>query len=251
MKTLAAENEPWQFGASIYFWFPDISGQTSFSRNTGGGDFEVGIDQILDNLEFALMGAFDARRGRWGVLTDLIYMDVGNSNSGVRDATIGGTRIPVGASGDVQLDLESRIVTLAGYYRTFHRPEFTMDVLGGVRYLDVEQKATWSITGNVGSIPVIDRSGTANASLENWDAIVGVKGRLRFGADSFWFAPYYLDIGTGDSDLTWQGIAGIGYAFSWGETVAAWRYLSYDLSSGSAIADVNFNGPLVGVTFRW
>ena len=63
--------------------------------------------------------------------------------------------------------------------------------------------------------------------------------------------PYYLDVGTGDSDLTWQGIAGIGYAFGWGETVAAWRYLDYDLDSGSPVADINFSGPAIGVVFRW
>ncbi len=61
--TLAGQQESWQFGASIYGWFPDISGQTAFSPSGGGGDFEIGVDQILDNLEFTLMGTFDARKG--------------------------------------------------------------------------------------------------------------------------------------------------------------------------------------------
>ena len=63
--------------------------------------------------------------------------------------------------------------------------------------------------------------------------------------------PYYFDMGAGDSDFTWQGIAGLGYAFHWGEIAAVWRYLYYDLSSGSAINDMNFSGPAIGVTFRW
>jgi len=78
-----------------------------------------------------------------------------------------------------------------------------------------------------------------------------VRGRFSFGPDNAWFVPYYLDIGNGESDFTLQAIAGIGYAFKWGEAVAAWRYLSYDLGSNKAIADVNFSGPVVGVTFRW
>ena len=251
VDSLAADNEPWQFGASIYGWFPDISGQTSFSQSTGGGDFEIGIDSILENLNFVLMGTFDARKGRWGVVTDMLYMDVGDSQSGVREASIGRVQLPVTANGNVEIGMQSWIVTLAGYYRTVDRPEIKLDLLGGVRYLDVEQDVTWNITGNVGSIPVPDRAGTATAELQNWDAIVGAKGRLIIGANSPWFVPYYLDIGTGDSDLTWQGIAGVGYAFHWGETVAAWRYLSYDLPSGSAIADINFSGPVIGATFRW
>jgi len=109
----------------------------------------------------------------------------------------------------------------------------------------------WNVTGNVGSIPVPDRTGAAEAGLTNWDALIGLRGRFAFGAKNAWFVPYYFDIGAGDSDLTWQGIAGLGYAFHWGEVVAAWRYLYYDLSSDEPIKDMNFSGPAIGVTFRW
>lgn len=74
--TLSSEQEVWEFGASINGWFPDISGQTSFTPPGGGGDFEIGIDQILDNLEFTLQGTFDARKGKGGVLVDMVYMGV-------------------------------------------------------------------------------------------------------------------------------------------------------------------------------
>ena len=39
---------------------------------------------------------------------------------------------------------------------------------------------------------------------------------MRFGPNREWFVPYYADIGTGQSDFTWQAIGGIGYAFSGG-----------------------------------
>jgi hypothetical protein len=32
-----------------------------------------------------------------------------------------------------------------------------------------------------------------------------------------WYIPYYADIGTGGSDLTWQLFGAIGYRFSWGD----------------------------------
>jgi len=248
--TLASEQESWEFGASIYGWFPDVSGQTSFSPPGGGGDFEVGIESILENLEFTLMGTFDARKGNYGFLVDMIYMGVGNSKSGVREFAIGGL-IPGTASADVQLDLDSWIWTLAGYYRTLDQPGTTFDLLAGLRYTDVEQKVNWNITGTIAGLPLGDYTGTAEAGLENWDVVVGARGNFTFGANNTWFVPYYLDVGTGDSDLTWQGIAGLGYKFRWGETVAAWRHLSYDLPSDSAIADIEFSGPAIGVIFRW
>jgi len=249
--SVADEGDDWQFGASIYGWFPDITGQTSFAPPNGGGDFEVGIDQILENLEFTLMGNFDARKGKWGVMADMIYMDVGNSMSGVREGTIGNTPIPTDASADVSLNMQSWIWTMAGYYRAHEQTNSSFDLLAGLRYLDVTQDVSWNLTGNVASIPINDRTGDAEAKLENWDGIIGAKGRYAFGKDNRWFVPYYLDVGPGESDLTMQALAGLGYQFRWGEVVGFWRYLAYDLPSDKAIADIDFNGPAIGVAFRW
>jgi len=247
----ASETDSWQFGVSIYGWFPDVAGETAFTQPGGSNEFKIDIDDILDNLKFTLMGTFDMRKGRWGIFTDVIYMDVGGSQTGTREATIGGIQLPVNASANVDLDLKSWIWTLTGYYRALDQPGMTLDILAGARYLDVEQKVNWNVTGNFGSIPIPDRTGAAEAGLTNWDAIIGLKGRFAFGAQNAWFVPYYLDVGAGDSDLTWQGIAGLGYVFRWCEVVAAWRYLYYDLPSDKAIKDMNFSGPAVGVTFRW
>jgi len=247
----ADKTKSWHFGASIYGWFPDISGKTSFSPDGSDSDFEIDFDDILDSLEFALMGSFDMRKGRWGIFTDALYMDAGNSkNTGVQ-GSIGASEIPVNVNADVKLDLKSLIWTLTGYYRAIDTGGTTLDVVAGTRYLDVEQEVNWDVTGNVGDVPPLERIGDAKMSLANWDLIIGVRGRFAFGASKAWFVPYYLDIGTGESDLTWQGVAGLGYAFRWGELVAAWRYLYYDMPSGMAIGDMNFSGPVAGVTFRW
>jgi hypothetical protein len=245
------ETGSWQFGATIYGWFPNIAGQTSFTQPGGTSEFEIDIKDILDNLEFALMGMFDVRKGRWGILTDVIYMDVGASKTGTREASIGGNQLPINATADVELDLTSWVWTLTGYYRALTKTWLKLDVLAGTRYLDVEQKVKWEITGNVGSIPVPDRTGDVTASLANWDVVVGARGRFAFGPKNAWFVPYYLDLGAGESDFTWQGLAGLGYSFRWIEVAAAWRYLYYDLPSGKAIKDVSFSGPAIGVTFRW
>ncbi len=78
-----------------------------------------------------------------------------------------------------------------------------------------------------------------------------MKGRLAFGSNREWFIPYYADIGTGDSDLTWQAVAGLGYAFHWGDIIAGWRYLDYQFKSSSKIDNMSLSGPMVGVAFHW
>lgn len=65
----AAQAQPrdeWQFGATIYGYFPDISVTTRFAPAGGGGEFTLDIGTILDNLKFAFMGAFEAHSGRLG-----------------------------------------------------------------------------------------------------------------------------------------------------------------------------------------
>jgi hypothetical protein len=124
-------------------------------------------------------------------------------------------------------------------------------VLAGARLFDVRPKLSWSLYGDLGPIPVSGRSGGSEATVSNWDGIVGLKGGFRFGANREWFVPVYADVGTGQSDLTWQIAGGVGYWFKWGDVIAMWRYLDYNFKSGEAINDLSMNGPMLGVTFRW
>jgi hypothetical protein len=80
------------------------------------------------------------------------------------------------------------------------------------------------------------------------DAHVGIRGQILF-PDSRWFIPYYFDIGTGESKLTWQALVGVGYSFDWGEVTLAMRSLSYDFDKDNA--DLTLTGPGLGVGFRW
>lgn len=246
------EGDSWQFGASFYGWFPDLSGQTSFTPPGGGsGAISVDIENILENLEFTMMGSVEARKGRWGVFTDLIYMDLGASQTETRKMTFGEQELPVDATANVNLDLTSWIWSLAGSYQVLDKGWLKMDVIAGTRFVNVDQVLSWNITGNVGEIPIPERGGNAEVELSNWDAIVGARGRFEFGSQKSIFVPYELDVGGGDSDLTWQAVLGIGYSFGHFEIAGVWRYLYYDFSSDMAIADLSFSGPALGMSYRW
>jgi hypothetical protein len=84
-----------------------------------------------------------------------------------------------------------------------------------------------------------------------WDAIVGVKGRYNFGDGRRWFVPYYFDVGTGQSDSTWQALIGIGYVFDWGEVFAAYRHLNYKFDAEEGLKDLSLAGPGIGASFRF
>lgn len=247
----ADSGDTWEFGLSIYGWFPDISGRTSFTPPQGDGDFTVEIGKILDNLEFTFQGSFDVRKGNWGLFTDAIYMDLGKTKSRVRDGVIGPGGTPYEITGSATFDMKSLIWTTAAYYRVVDDQDGSLDVVAGVRYLDVEQSLQWKVEGEIEPSAFPWPEGKASLDSDSLDAVIGIRGRMSLGQNANWFLPYYADIGTGDSDLTWQAVAGLGYAFNWGEIAGVWRYLDYDQPKGKPIADLNFSGPAIGAVFRW
>ena len=242
--------DAWQYQGTVYVYAPSISGKTTFPESEGGSSASIDGEDILNALEFAFMGAFEARRGSWGALTDFIYLDLGAGAAGSRDLVLDGEPLPVGVAADLDYDLQGWAWTLAGEYR-IAAGTGTLDLLAGARLLDIESRLEWTLTGDVESVPVLDREGDRHTTLQNLDAIIGCKGRLGLGEHEPWFVPYYLDIGTGESDLTWQAMAGLGYSLGWGDVLVAWRYLDYELAAGSPIKELSFNGPAVAVSFRW
>jgi hypothetical protein len=245
------EIDRWGFQASFNLYMPTISGATNFPPSGGGGGAGISMEQILESLNFAFMGSMEARRGDWALLTDVIYMDLGNSKTTSRSLSINGAPLPVGANADTQFDFRGWEWTLAGSHRLIASADVTVDLLAGVRLLNLKTALAWTITGNVGAVAVPDRIGDRDSHLQNWDAIVGVKGRIVLGSSLKWFAPYYFDIGGGESDRTLQAMVGVGYAFKWGDTTIAWRYLDYSIGADTVVRDLNLDGPSISAIFHW
>jgi len=245
----AQTEEPWRFQGTLYVYVPSVGGQTTFPPDGGSSAVSVDLGDIF-KLKFAFMGSLEARKGQWGAFTDAIYLNLGNSKQSSTAFSIGGA-LPVGVAADVNLDLKGWLWTLAGTYRVVTRPDYALDMFAGVRVLDITQNVHWQLNGNIGAVPVLDRAGSRETSDQNWDAIIGVRGRWTLADGGRWFVPYYLDVGTGDSNLTTQAMAGVGYSYPWGDVVAAWRYIGYDMKSGKPIEKINFNGPAIAAVFRW
>ena len=244
-----ASEEPWQYSATLYLWLPGISGRTQFPSGAGGPTLNVNAKDVLDKLDMAFMGSAEARRGRWGGLVDWVYSDLGGNQARTRDLAIGEVPLPVGVSADLGLQVKTSVLTLAGTYLATESPANTTSLVGGLRMLKSDQTLRWSLagTGPVG----LGRSGVTEASMTNWDAFVGIRGRARPDTSSGWYLPYYVDVGTGASRLTWQAMLGLGYAFDFGDVGLVWRYLDYTFNPSEPLQTLTFNGLALGLTFRW
>jgi hypothetical protein len=250
--------EPWQFRAQLYLWLPGVSGQTNFPPPAGGGagaSVDLGDYFALSNLQSVFMGTLEARKGRWGAFTDFLYVDFDQSKSGTRDLSIstgpgGIIQIPVDASADVDMRLRGKEWTLAGTYAAIQSPQYQLQVLAGVRYLQIEPRLDWRLSGNLATLPPQSATGSLSVKPSYWDAIVGARGRAKLG-EAGWFVPYHADIGTGDSRLTWQAVVGVGYAIQSVEIVGGYRYIGYDFKSGSPVTRLTFSGPAISVAYTW
>lgn len=251
MSAHAAElnSDAWQFAVTPYLWGPTINGDLKYQvpPGTGGSpEVKVGPNDYLSALNFAMMISGEARKGSWGVLTDIIYLDASTDKSDVK--SISG---PLGRSYPIDTGSRARlsglIWQLGGFYNFVNTPSATMDVLGGFRYFKVKSSLDWQFSGPLGRFP---RSGSYSEKHDLLDAVVGIRGRLNIG-EGKWFVPYHLDVGTGSSSLTWQGIAGLGYRLGWGDVQLTYRHLYYDQGGDRLLQDFSFSGPALSATFRF
>jgi hypothetical protein len=163
-------------------------------------------------------------------------------------ATPGSASLNMGTS----TTLKGNMLTLAGGYSLAQSPDSPFDVIGGLRWFGITSDTSWNLSGAIAG-PQQGQSfaaaGNISGNQDLFDGIIGVRGRAKL-ADR-WFLPYYLDVGTGSSNLTWQALAGITYAFGWGEVALAYRHLYYDQKGNEFVQDFKFSGPMLGATFRF
>jgi hypothetical protein len=213
-------DEDWKFAAELYFWGASIGG-----KSASGSDVDIDLDDILDSLEFAFMGSAGVRKGKWSLGADLIYLNAENSAA-----------IAPGVNANVELT--NWVITPLVGYNLVDTGKSRFDIVGGARYLYMKADLRVDALG-----------ARAEDSGSNWDAIIGARGAVDLAEK--WYLFGYLDIGTGESDLTWQAFGGVGYRFKWFDLVAAYRYLSWDFDDNQVLDDLYLHGPGVGIRFAF
>jgi hypothetical protein len=188
----------------------------------------------------------EARKDKWSIFTDLIYLDFSGENSRIR--TVGGSHVSATLDLGTQTSISGGIWTLVGGYAAVQTPQATLDVIGGFRYLNLEASTDWTLSGPIGLLP---SSGGVSAEEDLWDGIVGVRGRVKLGENSRWSMPFYADVGAGSSDSTWQAMVGVAYSWDWGDIGLVYRHLAYDMEGDKLLQDVEFSGPALGAAFHF
>jgi hypothetical protein len=246
----------WTFSITPYLWLPNIDGTLKYSIPAGAGgspEVRVGPNDYLEALKMVMMISGEARKDRWSMFTDFIYLDFSNEKSAVKSINFGGSHVSTSANVSTESSLKAAAWTLGAGYAVLPGRPVELDAFGGLRYFGLEASTNWNLAQMVtgpGGGQTFPRTGNISERGDLWDGIIGVKGRVWLGG-SKWSIPYYLDVGTGSSSLTWQGMLGVAYSFNWGGVTLAYRHIYYDMGGDKLIQDMRFSGPALGVTFRF
>ena len=251
----ALPSEEWKFSLTPYLWLPNVNGTLKYSVPPGAGspEVEAGPNDYLQNLQAVIMISGEVRKDRWSVFTDLIYLEFADEKSSVKAVDFGGSIVNSSLNFATSSSLRGTEWTLGAGYAVQTGAATTLDIFGGLRYFDLTVSTNWQLSADItgpGGVQTFPRTGGISETLALWDGIIGIRGRIPLGG-SHWSIPYYLDIGTGSSNWTWQGMLGIDYSFKWGGVMLAYRNLYYDQKDDKLLQDLRFTGPALGVTFRF
>ena len=241
-QAAASAGGGWTFEFTPYLWGAAMSGEVA-----GGQLPTINVDMsfsdILDNLDAGLMGAFEARNGRWGLLFDAIYMKLAHSATASRTGPgpIGST-----ATASAELEMTQTVYAAAVAYRAIEG-RTPLDVIGGARYakLTADAQIDGSFYAQTGSV--------AAGAEKSWvDPYVGV--RVQHPIAERWTLVGYADVGGFGvgSDFTWQAAAGVNYEFS--KAIVGkfgYRYLYVDYDKDGFRYDMGNSGLYLGVGIRF
>ena len=241
----------WHFTLTPYIWLPNIGGSLRFSLPGGGkADTSTGPSNYLQNLRFAAMLQGEARKGDWSIFGDAIYLNFGSNSTSV--STKGSTIFTRETTSSAETSLKGALIQLGGGYTVLQLRRASLDAIVGIRYLNVSSTLNASFQANFGG-PGPGLNPQINTSQDEniYDGFVGVRGRVSLTEDGRWYLPFYLDVGTGTTDFTWQAMAGIAYRMKWGDVALTYRYLEFRDSGDRLVQSLRFNGPALNVTFRF
>lgn len=232
----------WSFELSPYLWASGMTGDVQ-AGSLPKTSTDMSFSDVLDVLDFGFMGSLEARKGRWGIFADAIYMKVSDAATVSR---VGAGPLGATLSATANATLKQTTLATALMYRVSEGTS-PIDVFGGLRYnkLDVEATADFTLLGLAAS--------RSRAGDKDWvDPYFGV--RFQAPISERWKFVGYGDFGGFGvgADSTYQLSAEVNYAYS--KTISfrlGYRYFKVDYDKGGFLYDMKNDGLLLGASFKF
>lgn len=219
----------WSHTFVMYLLGPTLDGTVGIGP--ADGDVDMNAGDVFSMLDMAFLGIYAGEGERWGVVADVIYMDLSE------DDISGPLGILSGEVGNKQF---------TGVGSLSYRVSDSTRLLFGLMYTDIT--ADIQIVG-----PINSRYAKTS---ESWvDPVVGVAFNNPFGAR--WDFTALAQVGGGvGADLAYGLTASFAWKFGQSTSLTlGYRYLYFDYEDGSGAGrfkfDMKQHGPAIGFRFNF
>lgn len=238
----ASEADGWQYEVTPYLLAAGMDGTIGLQGVST--DVDASFNDIAENLDGGFMALFVAQKGPWSLGLEGVYMKIEGDGA----TTVTGPGGLVSANGQLDLTNKMYIAQASVGYRVLDS-QTKLNLLGALRYtkLEVDMDVAVQFTPGI----VFPGGATSTSGSEAWtDFVVGAQ-VVHPLADNVALVGY-ADVGAGGSDLTYQFIGGVNWAFE-KDFIAklGYRYLSWDYENDGTVWDIAASGPYLGLGIRF
>ena len=246
----ATASDAWEFSVQPYLWGAGLDG--TLSAEGLEADVDVSFSDIFDALDVGVLGAFEARRGRLSLASNLVYL---KGSTDVSDPVA--PVLPIAPPGSFEADAASQTLIVEGLagWEVLSVPlsdasderRLALDLRGGFRAWWLDNEIDVKLRPG---LPIGTFSRSFDESTDWIDFVLGTRASVGLTESAtLVVAGDYggFDIGS-SSHRTWSvtGIASYRLTEHW-DLSAGWRTLDIDRD----VADVTMEGPLVGGRYRF
>lgn len=226
--------QDYQNSLTLYGLVPWVDTEVTGSRGNSA-ESSVTPSDIIDSLDFGFMAAGESRFGKFSLIYDAFYSDLGENG------TLGGP-----FAGSTTVDVKMLLASAALGYVLHEENGNLLQGYGGIRVVDVRTDV-----GLVGGGPV---GAAFDARIDKtWvDPMIGLRGRVELN-DKVSLGGFASigSFGVG-SDFSYDIFGGLEYAFSDRFSAnAGFRYMSFDYDGGTTDLELEMYGPVFGITLRF
>jgi hypothetical protein len=226
--------EGWEFSVTPYLWLAGLNGTIRIGQVIPAQNVDAHFSNIWRDLDWGLMGTFEARKDRWAIIVDGLYVSVSSTSEPILGGRLGTAR----------LQLNNGILQAAGAYRILASDVTPVDLLAGLRYTNLNAELTFSPS------PVFPGGVNRSTGVDWVDGLIGVRAFYRF--TDRWSLMGYADVGTGGAKYSWQLIASVSWDASKNASVTAgYRVLAQDYNTSSFYYNIRMAGPFAGVRIKF
>lgn len=238
----SAVAQEWEWVVAPYVWASDTSVDV-FVNNEPVFGADLSFSDLIDKIDMALQLHVEGRRDKFGFFLDLTYLDLGETTTTPANPPLPGDTV-------IDTDIELTMIEAGGTY--WPSGELSgLSLLLGVRVIDLGVDV---IITPPSPSPL---SGTrVQSSVTLTDGFAGLRYVAPLGQR--WILTLRGDAGAGDSDLTWNASAILGYQFGKNNRynmLLGYRHLVIEFEDNidgvRVEVEQTMSGPEVGFAFRF